>query len=129
MSAEELYAAHEAARDAYGPFSKAAMARRLPGIAGYDGYTPEDQAEFKRLCGEIDRTYQAYLDALPLRWYVTTAHPESVGEEDDVWTLSHDPKKEGWSTDSSCDGYGLTFADATELADAANAVWKAKTTP
>ena len=41
-------------------------------------------------------------------------------EEAAVWTLSRWPNETGWETDSGYSGYGLTYADARELADAAN---------
>lgn len=55
------------------------------------------------------------------RWYVTAwTDSGDPDPEDEVWTLSRDPSRTGWSTDGGCGGYGLTFADATALADAAN---------
>jgi hypothetical protein len=124
---DELYAAYEAARAAYNPHAEAAMTRRIPGIEGAAGFTAEDNAEFARIVAEIDRSYEAYLAALPLRWYVV-ADREDADKEYSVWTISRDPRQEGWCTDSGCPGYGLTFAAATELADAANAAW-AKAVP
>lgn len=44
-----------------------------------------------------------------------------AGKEEKIWTLSRDPEEEGWETDCGEPGYGLTYADAKELADAANA--------
>jgi len=40
-----------------------------------------------------------------------------------VWTLSLDPRRTGWTNDSDCNGYGLTYDEAKELADAANAAF------
>jgi hypothetical protein len=37
-----------------------------------------------------------------------------------VWTLSKHPEEIGWENDSCCDGYGLSWDEATELANAAN---------
>ncbi len=129
MTADELYAAFQATKAAYRAHFLDAAARRLPGNCGYRLFRPKDQAEFTRMVTEKKRLYQAYLDALPNRWYVvadTTDETEKERwvKERDVWTLSHDPRKPGWSTDSGCSGYGLSFEDATELADAANAAWR-----
>lgn len=44
------------------------------------------------------------------------------------WTLSEDSNEAGWCSDKGTDGYGLTYADARLLADAANAAI-ARTTP
>ena len=60
------------------------------------------------------------------RWYVTRSHADETSDPrflEAIWTVSLDPTQEGWITDSGCGGYGLTFAQATELADAANAMW------
>jgi len=59
-------------------------------------------------------------------WYVVCDHLNSYekGPERDaalIWTLSRDPRVPGWNTDCGCPGYGLTRADADELAHAANA--------
>jgi hypothetical protein len=43
-------------------------------------------------------------------------------DEAEVWTLSRTPGVPGWETDSGYSGYGLKYADARELADAANAI-------
>ena len=37
-----------------------------------------------------------------------------------VWTLSRSPTETGWETDGGYSGYGLSYGDARELADAAN---------
>lgn len=56
-----------------------------------------------------------------MTWYVVVddycsdPHPDEL-----VWTVSKDPKKTGWNTDSGYPGYALTRADAEELAYAAN---------
>jgi hypothetical protein len=56
------------------------------------------------------------------RWYVVAVdYRDDLTEDDAVWTLSRDPDTTGWETDGGTSGYGLTFADAKELADAANA--------
>lgn len=56
------------------------------------------------------------------KWYVTIDKQSSyIGEPDEcVWTVSRDPNTTGWCTDSGYSGYGLTKADAEELANAAN---------
>jgi hypothetical protein len=41
-------------------------------------------------------------------------------DDDDVFTISKDPKKTGWNNDDDCPGYGLTKQDALELANSAN---------
>jgi hypothetical protein len=62
--------------------------------------------------------------AVKRRWYVTCFATECGGslptKRERVWTLSRHPKKAGWNTDADYGGYGLTFAQATELARAAN---------
>ncbi len=61
------------------------------------------------------------------RWYVVcwadtySDEPERPDEGSAVWTVSQDPTVEGWTTDCGHPGYGLTYAQARELADAANA--------
>lgn len=37
-----------------------------------------------------------------------------------IWTVGKNPKRVAWDTDSGCDGYGLTKAEAEFLAQAAN---------
>ena len=58
-----------------------------------------------------------------LEWYVVR-DPSCSYDIDDpdeqVWTLSRNPSRTGWNTDSGYNGYGLTYADARMLADAAN---------
>lgn len=49
--------------------------------------------------------------------YMANAKPE-----DRVWTISEDPDREGWETDSSCDGYGLTKEKAEFYAKCINEV-------
>jgi hypothetical protein len=59
------------------------------------------------------------------RWYVVRDSMCSYDirdEEARVWTLSLSPTETGWNTDSGYSGYGLTYAEACELADAANDV-------
>ena len=57
------------------------------------------------------------------RWYAVC---ESDGDQmigaphDRIWTLSRDPNRCGWETESGCPGYGLMRADAEFLAAAAN---------
>ena len=64
------------------------------------------------------------------RWYVvadrmgTDLQPDL---DDAVWTISRDPYDVGWCNDSNTQGYGLTWYEADELANAAaNAVWEGK---
>lgn len=58
------------------------------------------------------------------KWYVTidkqSSYIDDLGEC--VWTVSRDPNATGWCTDSGHPGYGLTRADAEELANAANEI-------
>jgi len=59
------------------------------------------------------------------RWYVVRSNLASQNddepyEERQIWTISKDPERCGWETDSGYDGYGLTKKDADELANAAN---------
>lgn len=59
-----------------------------------------------------------------LRWYVVCdEYASDKSKKALVWTVSRDHRP-GWNTDCGCLGYGLTHADATELADAANAKWR-----
>lgn len=52
-------------------------------------------------------------------WYVVgDAFADDKNEA--YWTLSQNPNKPGWETDSAQPGYGLTYAQAKTLADAAN---------
>jgi hypothetical protein len=64
-------------------------------------------------CGSDDR----------MTWFVVA--DEYCGDpspEELVWTVSKNPKITGWNTDSGYPGYGLTKADAEELAFAANLI-------
>ena len=56
------------------------------------------------------------------KWYVTIdKHSSHIDDPDEcAWTVSRDPNCTGWNTDSGYSGYGLTKADAEELANAAN---------
>ena len=58
------------------------------------------------------------------KWYVTIDKQSSYIDDPDecVWTVSRDPNTTGWCTDSGYSGYGLTKADAEELANAANEI-------
>ena len=62
------------------------------------------------------------------RWYATVDSSCCYPDDPDarVWTVSRDPHATGWRTDSGHDGYGLTKAEAEELANAANAGHRAK---
>ena len=56
-------------------------------------------------------------------WYVVcdeSVADESPDDDDEIWTVSKDPNKTGWNTDSGYEGYGLKKADAEFLAAAAN---------
>ena len=56
-----------------------------------------------------------------MTWYVVCDEwAIDPSPEDSIWTLSKDPSKPGWNTDSGCRGYGLKKADAEELAFTAN---------
>jgi hypothetical protein len=58
-----------------------------------------------------------------VRWYVVRDRACSYDIDDDeaaVWTLSRTPGETGWETDSGIGGFGLTYPEARELADAAN---------
>ena len=64
----------------------------------------------------------------PTRWHVTKFMYGDKGLDEGcrrerIWTVSRDPDRPGWETDCACDGYGLTYREAKELADAANAVY------
>jgi hypothetical protein len=54
-----------------------------------------------------------------MRWHVV-AFDETAEPHERVWTVSRDPTKTGWETDAGYEGYGLTKAEAQELANAAN---------
>jgi hypothetical protein len=58
------------------------------------------------------------------KWYVTIdKHSSHIDDPDEcVWTVSRDLGCTGWNTDSGHSGYGLTKADAEELANAANEI-------
>lgn len=57
-----------------------------------------------------------------MTWYVVCHRlAEDPQPDDEIWTLSRDPDQPGWNTDCGFPGYGLTKADAQELAEAANA--------
>ncbi len=65
------------------------------------------------------------------RWYITCwsiGHGDGrlPGKEEAVWTLSRKPHECGWRNDCDCKGYGLTYSEAEELADAANAAWETR---
>lgn len=55
-------------------------------------------------------------DGTPYEW-----RGERPAREDTVWTVSRAPDWTGWETDNGQTGYGLTYEEAKELADAANA--------
>lgn len=58
------------------------------------------------------------------RWYVVAGGyyyaDEHPAPEDEIWTVSREPDRAGWNTEGGHAGYGLTKAQADELADAAN---------
>ena len=51
----------------------------------------------------------------PEKLYVT-ANQADADPEETVWTLSADPREDGWNTDGGYGGYGLTRALADEIA-------------
>jgi hypothetical protein len=54
-------------------------------------------------------------------WYVVAEHPDFDGADDvNIWTVSQDPDRAGWDTDSSYPRYGLPRSAAQFLVDAAN---------
>ena len=56
-------------------------------------------------------------------WYVVVnEHCCDPQPHERVWTVSRDPDETGWETDCGYNGYGLTKADAEELANAANEI-------
>lgn len=56
-----------------------------------------------------------------MTWYAVRDDFESqTADERQIWTVSKNPKLCGWCTDSGCDGYGLTRAEAEFFAMAAN---------
>ena len=56
-----------------------------------------------------------------MRWYVVVDDNCTDPQPDNaVWTVSRNPNKPGWETDSGFDGYGLTKDEAEELANALN---------
>ena len=61
-------------------------------------------------------------DYAKAKYYATldgfTTCPDDPDEE--VWTISRDPKQTGWTTDSGCSGYGLKKAEADYLVACAN---------
>lgn len=66
-------------------------------------------------------------DGDKMRWYVVVdKYCSDPSPQNNVWTVSRDPKNTGWETDCGYPGYGLTKAEATELADAANSAVKSK---
>lgn len=59
------------------------------------------------------------------RWYVTCSeYATSPKKGERIWTLSRRTTSEGWTTDGGHEGYGLTYREAKELADAANEAWR-----
>jgi len=56
------------------------------------------------------------------RWHVVAYDPEEARPEEAVWTVSLNAGMPGWETDCGYPGYGLTYAQAKELADAANEI-------
>jgi len=58
------------------------------------------------------------------KWHVVVDGDCSYPDDRDarVWTLSRNKDYTGWETDSGFNGYGLTKADAEELASAANRI-------
>jgi len=55
------------------------------------------------------------------KWHVVCSrHAVDPQPEERIWTVSLDPNTTGWETDCGFAGYGLTRAEASELAYAAN---------
>jgi hypothetical protein len=62
-----------------------------------------------------------------MTWYVVVDDfAIDPDPQERIWTVSRHPGFTGWNTDSGDDGYGLTKADAEELANAANFVEQQK---
>ncbi len=59
------------------------------------------------------------------RWYVVAYddYDWKPNKREAIWTLSRNPNATGWETDAAYVGYGLTYAQAKEIADAANNAW------
>ena len=58
------------------------------------------------------------------RWHVVCS-PFAVDPQHNerIWTVSRKRNEAGWVTDGGIPGYGLTHAQASELAIAANERW------
>lgn len=56
-----------------------------------------------------------------MTWHVV-CDPNATNPKpgDPIWTVSRDPKRTGWETDSGYWGYGLTLNEAMVLASSAN---------
>jgi hypothetical protein len=93
--------------------------------ASFDEGGPEydHDAPPPRGFGRMMRDADCYVVGAGPRWYVVR-DPDCSSDLDDeeacVWTLSRSPDETGWETDSGYDGYGLTYAEARELADGVN---------
>ena len=63
---------------------------------------------------------------VPQHWHVVgqdkSRYMEPLEPNARVWTVSADPTRTGWNTDSGYPGYGLLKTQAEELASAANLV-------
>lgn len=57
------------------------------------------------------------------RWYVVPGNPEGHTSEG-AWTISPDPQRPGWATDSGCAGYGMPRAVAEDVVRRLNATAK-----
>lgn len=55
-----------------------------------------------------------------MTWYAAHAWDNEPPDDAQIWSVGRDPKRTGWCTDSGCDGYGLTRAEAEWLVAAAN---------
>ena len=57
------------------------------------------------------------------RYYVTVSNMREHPDDDyaPVWTLSLDPTRTGWITDSGCNGYGMVKREADFIAKCVNA--------
>ena len=64
------------------------------------------------------------------RWYVVCSeYAVDPQKRERIWTVSRKKNVEGWETDAGCPRYGLTYAQAEELAAAANFCWLGRCRP
>lgn len=61
------------------------------------------------------------------RWFVVCDESSTDPQKaDHIWTMSMRHDETGWTTDAGTPGYGLTYDQAEELANAANSVHEIK---